>query len=76
MKSTLKDVFHFLEIPALSDGVMDSILNQTRRHVTANKTGSVLPETRELLRSYYSECNEETSRLLNDERFLWLDHYS
>ncbi|KAI8772458.1 carbohydrate sulfotransferase 15, partial [Biomphalaria glabrata] len=58
----------------LSQSIMQDILNQTRRHVTADKNGVVLPETRRLLQNFYSECNQETATLLDDKRFLWFDH--
>lgn len=54
---------------------MAEILNQTRRHVTKNKQGIILPETVEALREFYDGCNKETAKLLKDDRFLWLDHY-
>lgn len=54
---------------------MAKILNQTRRHVTLDKTGTVLPETVVALREFYDECNKETAVLLGDDRFLWRDHY-
>ncbi|XP_013067475.2 carbohydrate sulfotransferase 15-like isoform X2 [Biomphalaria glabrata] len=74
METTLSGVFKFLELPPLSQSIMQDILNQTRRHVTADKNGVVLPETRRLLQNFYSECNQETATLLDDKRFLWLDH--
>ncbi|CAL1541435.1 unnamed protein product [Lymnaea stagnalis] len=76
MAETLDGVFKFLDIPSVSSELMADILNQTRRHVTSLKHGVVLPETRVALRSFYEECNRETAMLLEDDRFLWLDHYS
>ncbi|XP_055892371.1 carbohydrate sulfotransferase 15-like [Biomphalaria glabrata] len=76
METTLKEAFHFLELPSVSPDIMQDMVNEDRRHETANKTSTVLPETRALLRTYYSTCNEEMAELLDDQRFLWLDHYS
>ncbi|XP_059177868.1 carbohydrate sulfotransferase 15-like [Physella acuta] len=76
MEGTLKGVFDFLEIPQLSKTLMADVLNQTKRHVTAEKKGVALPETVKVLREFYADCNKETAELLGDDRFLWKDHYS
>ncbi|CAG5125553.1 unnamed protein product [Candidula unifasciata] len=75
MENTLKKAFKFLDLPSLPDSKMAEIINQTRRHVTRNKQGVVLPETVKVLRQFYDNCNKDTAQLLNDDRFLWLGHY-
>ncbi|KAK0048054.1 carbohydrate sulfotransferase 15 [Biomphalaria pfeifferi] len=76
METTLRDIFTFLQLPQVTQPEMKNILRQKRRHITEKKTGTILPETKTLLRSFYSGCNEELASILKDERYLWLDHYS
>ncbi|BFZ00889.1 hypothetical protein BsWGS_03928 [Bradybaena similaris] len=75
MENTLKKVFTFLDLPSLPESKMAKIINQTRRRVTKRKHGVVLPETAKALRQFYDTCNKNTADLLNDDRFLWLNHY-
>ena len=35
------------------------------------KIGVVLPETKELLTSFYQPFNEDLAKLLQDEKYLW-----
>lgn len=54
---------------------MSEIVGQSRRLVTGDKKGGVLPETVQVLRRFYDAYNKETAELLADPRFLWKDHY-
>ncbi|CAG5134870.1 unnamed protein product [Candidula unifasciata] len=76
MSATLTRVFQFMDLPTPPQDQMADILNQTRRHVTQKKAGKIRPETVTALRKFYDDCNKETAELLQDDRFLWSDHYT
>ncbi|BFZ00893.1 hypothetical protein BsWGS_03932 [Bradybaena similaris] len=75
MKNMLTKLFTFLDLSPLTEIKMSEILAQSRRLVTEDKKGAVLPETVQVLRRFYDGYNKEAAKLLADPHFLWKGHY-
>lgn len=68
----LTKVFDFLGVEEPSTQSWEQIAS----HKVSNKIksiGSMLPETKTLLRDFYAPFNEKLSILLGDNKFLWDD---
>ncbi|GFN93199.1 carbohydrate sulfotransferase 15 [Plakobranchus ocellatus] len=76
IKETLKEIFSFLDLPALSDHAMEAVSekNGKRRNRGKNyaKVPEMWPSTRKLLDNFYAPYNAELSAILDgDPRWLW-----
>ena len=58
MSKVMTSVFNFLDIRQPPPSVLEWILSQQRRHVTKSKHGTVLPQTRQMLKSQVSGSTE------------------
>ncbi|XP_059175446.1 carbohydrate sulfotransferase 15-like [Physella acuta] len=75
MKATLEQTFRFLQVAPLSDPDLDDVLRQQMKHETYLKktAGDMYPETRALLEEFFAPFNQDLTRLLQDDKFLWKD---
>ncbi|RUS85537.1 hypothetical protein EGW08_006680 [Elysia chlorotica] len=73
--ASLEQIFKFLDLREypLSKEALQRISNLKEKNTTKKKSlvGDMLPETKVLLRRFYSEHNEKLAQLLGDERFAW-----
>ncbi|XP_078319066.1 carbohydrate sulfotransferase 15-like [Crassostrea virginica] len=73
IKGTLRRVFSFLGVDALSDKSLDQISKGEKVYKTKRKkkSGKMFPETKRLLDNFYAPFIRGLHALTNDERFLW-----
>ncbi|GFO15684.1 sulfotransferase [Plakobranchus ocellatus] len=70
---TLTQVFRFLDLLPISKKAMDMIASIKERNRTKKKNyvGAMLPETKAILRGFYTKHNEILAKMLQDDRFSW-----
>lgn len=72
--SELQEVFKFLSLSEISKETIDQFSQKKRmneRKPRNKRIGGMLPETRELLTSFYQPFNEDLAKLLQNEKYLW-----
>ncbi|KAL3856730.1 hypothetical protein ACJMK2_011453 [Sinanodonta woodiana] len=72
-----RGVLKFLGVRQLTIADENHIVNgpiMNQRPPTLRRIGDMYPKTRELLHRFYAPFNVELARLLNDSRFLWIQH--
>ncbi|XP_070184115.1 uncharacterized protein [Littorina saxatilis] len=76
--NVITDVFRFLELPALNETLMRSMVadkwfDKREEHELKKEFGSMVPETVDLLNDFYEPFVDKFAEMLNDERFMWGD---
>lgn len=77
IKNTLKEIFAFLQLPALPEEDLARISKKDERKRNRGKNYAAVPDmwpsTRKLLEHFYAPYNAELSAILdNDPKWLWL----
>ncbi|XP_071494091.1 carbohydrate sulfotransferase 15-like [Diadema antillarum] len=72
----MKEIYTFLDLDPMSEefrGNASVGVNLNQRKVVDKRVGPMLPQTRKLLDEFFRPCNEDLAKLLNDDKYLWLD---
>lgn len=72
-KEHLEAVMRFLGLRDLNEGEWMKMLGVARTNAQSSRYPRMLPETRQLLEEFYEPFNKKLAKLLDDDRFLWLD---
>ncbi|KAL8563884.1 hypothetical protein ACOMHN_049540 [Nucella lapillus] len=77
-RQRIMELFHFLGLRSLDKLEMDRLLGieiVNSGQDDYQKYGQMLPETKQILDTFYQPFIDQFAQILNDQRFLWKDVY-
>ena len=73
VRGNLKNVFSFLDLPAISKEELEEDVRSSPKNVGKRKerVGGMMNSTRVMLKDFFKPHNERLAQLLGDPTFLW-----